>query len=182
MIRETFPNDLSFVHLNLPPYLSAGFKLQTRNETIKKTIYLIFYRYLKFLRTFKIVTLNFNLEPWPFRISRIQWWCSLFLFRPEILFLGKFGPKKWQLFVGRLETLFWGLIWSNNSKFSVSAEIWNIDYLEYVKFDGDCHFPCLDFFLQVLSKKSIWHFDVAWLISQQFTHRDYGFSCSKKKY
>ena len=29
----------------------------------------------------------------PIRICRIQWLCSLFLFRPQIPFLGKFGPK-----------------------------------------------------------------------------------------
>ena len=33
-------------------------------------------------------------------------------------------------------------------------------------------FSVLDLFLQVLSKNSIWHFDIIWLISQQFTRRD----------
>ena len=33
-------------------------------------------------------------------------------------------------------------------------------------------FSVLDLFLQVLSKKAIWHFDVTWLISQQFSRRD----------
>ena len=34
------------------------------------------------------------------------------------------------------------------------------------------HFSVLDLYLQVLSKKSIWYFDVTWLILQQFTRRD----------
>ena len=33
-------------------------------------------------------------------------------------------------------------------------------------------FSVLDLFLQMLSKKAIWHFDVIWLVSQQFTRRD----------
>ena len=33
-------------------------------------------------------------------------------------------------------------------------------------------FSVLDFFASFFSKKSIWHFDVTLLISQQFTHRD----------
>ena len=33
-------------------------------------------------------------------------------------------------------------------------------------------FSVLDLFLQVLSKKTVWYFDVTWLISQQFTSRD----------
>ena len=35
-----------------------------------------------------------------------------------------------------------------------------VDFFEYVKFDGDVLFFVLDLFLQFLSKKSIWHFDV----------------------
>ena len=42
----------------------------------------------------------------------------------------------------------------------VEAEIWNPDQFEYVKFDGDVLFFCFRPFLQVLSKKSIWHLDV----------------------
>ena len=33
-------------------------------------------------------------------------------------------------------------------------------------------FSVLDLFLQVLSKKSIWHFDVTWLILQRFSRED----------
>ena len=44
-------------------------------------------------RKIKIVSWSRNLVHKLIRISRIQWWCSLFCFRPEILFLGKFGPK-----------------------------------------------------------------------------------------
>ena len=45
-----------------------------------------------------------------------------------------------------------------------------IGYLfEYVKLDGDVHFLCFDLFLQILSKKSIWHFAVTWLISPVYS-------------
>ena len=46
----SFPVEVRFVHLNLPPYLTTGFELQRRHETIKKTIDLIFYGDLKFLQ------------------------------------------------------------------------------------------------------------------------------------
>ena len=58
------------------------------------------------------------------------------------------------------------LILSKNSKFSVNAEIWLLDYFECVKFDGDGHFSVLDHFLQVLFKKSMWHFRITGLLSQ----------------
>ena len=41
----------------------------------------------------KIVSLGWNLVPRLTRVCRIQWRCSLFCFKPETLFLGKFGPK-----------------------------------------------------------------------------------------
>ena len=46
----------------------------------------------------EIVSLQWNLIPRLIRTFRIQWWRSLFLFIPEILFLRKFGPKNedWQ--------------------------------------------------------------------------------------
>ena len=40
-------------------------------------------------------------------------------------------------------TLF-GQIWSNKSKLSVSAEIWQLDQFEYAEFDGDVHFLVFD--------------------------------------
>ena len=63
-----------------------------------------------------------------------------------------------------LKYLFWANL-AQNSKLSVEAEIWYLDYVEYVKFDYDIHFFCVENFLQVLSKKSIWHFSGTWLIS-----------------
>ena len=57
---------------------------------------------------------------------------------------------------------FW-TIWSQKSKLSVWAEILYLAYFEYVK---------LFLFLQVLFKKYFLHFDVTWLIFQQFTCRD----------
>ena len=42
----------------------------------------------------KIVSLRLNLISMLIWVCRIQWWCSLFFrFWPEVLFLGKFGPK-----------------------------------------------------------------------------------------
>ena len=37
-------------------------------------------------------------------------------------------------------------MWSKNSKLSVEAEIWFIDYSEYVKFDDCVHFFCFRLF------------------------------------
>ena len=42
-----------------------------------------------------------------------------------------------------------------SKKLLVEAEIWHLDYFEYVKFDGDVLFSVLDLFLQDLSKKYI---------------------------
>ena len=50
----------------------------------------------------KIVSLRINLIPRLIRTCRIQWWRSLFLFRSEIIFGGKFGPAN--------QTLRWNLI------------------------------------------------------------------------
>ena len=41
----------------------------------------------------KIVSFTLSLVPRLIPIWRIQWWYSVFLFRLEIPFLGKFGPK-----------------------------------------------------------------------------------------
>ena len=41
----------------------------------------------------KIICSKWNLIPRLIRTCRIQWWCSLHLFRLEISFLGKFGRK-----------------------------------------------------------------------------------------
>ena len=45
------------------------------------------------VQNIKIVILSWNLIPRLIWICRIQWWCSLFYFRPETPFLLKFGPK-----------------------------------------------------------------------------------------
>ena len=50
----------------------------------------------------------------------------------------------------------------------IFAEIWYLHYFEYAKFDIDVLFSVLDLFLKVMSKRSIWHFYVIWVISQQF--------------
>ena len=43
-----------------------------------------------------------------------------------------------------------------------------VDYLEYAKFDGDVLYVCFRPLLQAFSEKFIKHFDITWLISQQF--------------
>ena len=82
-----------------------------------------------------------------FQICRIQWWCSVLpFFYPEIVFLSKSGP---QIQKCQYKLKFATQTNSNiqNSmvlfRFSVSA-------------------------LQFLFEESIYHFDVTWLISQQF--------------
>ena len=66
-------------------------------------------------------------------IFRIQWWCLLNCFRPEIPFLGKFGPK------------------IQNCHFKLKFGTYAIS--KRIKFDGDAYFFCFRLFLQVLSKK-----------------------------
>ena len=49
------------------------------------------------------------------------------------------------------------LVWKNcfkKSKLFVEAEIWDLDYFEYVKFDGDVHSFCFRSFSVSFVKKS----------------------------
>ena len=46
--------------------------------------------------------------------------------------------------------ILFALIWSKNSKFSVYAGIWCLDYFDYVELDDDGHLSVLEHFLQVL--------------------------------
>ena len=48
---------------------------------------------INLVQKIKIVSLSWNFLPRSTWICRSQWWCLRFLFWPEILFLGKFGPK-----------------------------------------------------------------------------------------
>ena len=45
-------------------------------------------------------------------------------------------------FIFYIANTYFGLIWFKNLKLSVEAEIWNLIYIEYVKFDGDVLFVC----------------------------------------
>ena len=65
------------------PPTSAIFSFPTGNTLFLKNL----------VQNIKIVILCWNLIPRLIWICRIQWWCSLFCFRPEILFLLKFGTK-----------------------------------------------------------------------------------------
>ena len=72
------------------------------------------------LQNIKILSLSWNLVPTLIRACRIQWWCSFFLF-----------------LIGN--TLF-GQFWSKKSKLSVEAEMWQLDWLKYAKFNDTFHF------------------------------------------
>ena len=103
----------------------------------------------------KIVSLSWNLVPKLIQISRIQLWCSLFLFLIINIFLAKIWSKNLKLLVPseiwykgqfkyaepndgvhficfklEIATLF-GQIWSKESKLSVLAEIWLLDYSHF---------------------------------------------------
>ena len=101
----------------------------------------------------KLKLLKLKLESRLIWIFRIHWWFSFFSFRTEIPFWVWFGSK---IQSSRLKT-----------KFGTYSNF------KYVKFYGDFHFIYFRPFLQVMSKKLIWHFDVTWLISQRFTRRDF---------
>ena len=86
-----------------PKYQNFQFKLKfaTKNNLNIQNSLVMFnfffeWKYL-FLATlvpkFKTYCLKWNFTPRLTWICRIQWWCSLFCFRPGILFLGKFCPK-----------------------------------------------------------------------------------------
>ena len=94
----------------------------------------------------KIVSFGWNLihslTQW-----RTQWWCSLFLFLNDTPFYGKFVSKNENCLL--------------KLKFRIQTNL-NVQNSMVMFF-----FSFLDLFAQVLSKKSIWHFDVTWLISQQ---------------
>ena len=80
----------------------------------------------------KIVSLSWNLVLRLIQICRTQLWCSLFLFYNE-------------------NTLF-RQIWSKASKFLVSAEVWYLEYFEYVEFNGGVPFFCFRLEIPFLGK------------------------------
>ena len=90
-----------------------------------------------FVENIKIVSLRWNLIPRVIRICRIQWWCSIFLFRPEILFWRKFDPKN-QLCWFKLK---FGT--QNNSNLQNSLAIFNL-FVWYRKYPF-----CSNFFQKV---------------------------------
>ena len=67
-----------------------------QNSMLMLTLFIFDWKYPfceNFVQKLKILSLSWNLTPRVIRICRIQWCCSLFLFRPAILLLEKFGPK-----------------------------------------------------------------------------------------
>ena len=95
----------------------------------------------------KIVSFSWNLIHSLTQIWRTQWWCSLFLFFNDTPFYGKFVSKN-QNCVLKL-------------KFGTQTNL-TVQNSMVMLF-----FFCFRPSLQVLSKKSTWHIDVTWLISQQ---------------
>ena len=75
---------------------SAIFPFSTKNSLFGEILF----------NKIKLISLNWNLVSRLIRICIIQWWCSLFCFRPEIPFLGKSVRKI--IFV----SLIWNLVTS----------------------------------------------------------------------
>ena len=67
-----------------------------QNSVVVFTFFVLDGKYLictNLVHKIRIVISSWNLVPRLIQICRIQWRPSIFLLRPEILFLGKFGPK-----------------------------------------------------------------------------------------
>ena len=94
----------------------------------------------------KIVCWSWNLDP------RLIWICRFFF---------SFLDWKYSFWVNLVQ------------KFKIVSLNWNLmpRLFENVNLIVMLTFSVLDLFLQLLSKKSIWYFVVAWSISQQFTRR-----------
>ena len=105
----------------------------------------------------KIVCCSLNLELRLIRICRIRWWFS-FLLLLLLVFLIR-------------NTLFWV---NFVQKFKIVRLSWNLvpRLIRISKTQWWCSAFYLKPFLKVLPKKFIWHFDVTWLTTQQFTQRD----------
>ena len=104
--------------LNFGTYTNSNMQ-----DSMKMFTFSVFYKKYLFwanlIQNIKFVSLSWNLVPRLVQICRIQWWCSLFCFLPEIIFWGN---------------------WSKKSKLAVYAEIWHLDLLEYEEFNGDVFF------------------------------------------
>ena len=75
---------------------------------------------VNFFQKLKIVSSDWNLVPRLIRVCQTQRWCLLFS-NENILFLANFLQKL---------------------KFSVQAQIYCLDYFEFVEFNGDVYFFC----------------------------------------
>ena len=69
--------------------------------------------WVNLLKQVKIIILSSNSAPTIIRICTIQLWCLHFLFL--------------------ITNTVFGQMWSQKSKLSVSAQIWHVDYFEYVE-------------------------------------------------
>ena len=80
-----------------------------QNSMVMFTFFIFGWKYPvwdNLVQKFKIVSLRWNLIPKLIQICRIQWYCSVFCFRTETAFLGKFGPNcQYLLFKVKLDTL-----------------------------------------------------------------------------
>ena len=113
-----------------------------------------------------MVSLSWNLVLRLIRIWWIQWRCSCFLFSTgSILFCGIASKNqncllKLKFKLPALVCLNQKYPWSKNLKSSIKAEIWYLDYFEYVKFDGDVHLFWAFSFARFVQKISLgfWYY------------------------
>ena len=98
------------------------------------------------------------------------------------LFLGKFNPKKtifcwsWDLEprIIQICRIWWWILINLFQKFKVLILSWNLvpELLGICKVWWWCSFFCFELLSASFIREICWHFDVIWLISQQFTPRD----------
>ena len=156
----------------------------------------------------KVFCLRWNLIPRLIRIYRIRWWWSLFLFRPEVLSLGKFCPKNedcyFKLKFGTLKNSnmqnsmalsslsvfdwkypFWA---SLVEKVKIVRLNWNLvaSLIDYVEFNGVAHFflfrPEILFLGKFSPKYQNWQFMVKPNLNKQDKMAVFTFSVLGLKY
>ena len=96
-----FNSDVHFFHflLEIPCFAKVALKKQIFSlswNLVPRLISVLVRKYLfwvNFVQKMQTVRLSWNLLPRLILTCTIQWRCSLFYFRLEIFFLGKYGPK-----------------------------------------------------------------------------------------
>ena len=116
----------------------------------------------KVFQKIKIACWSWNLKPRLIWICRIQRWFSFF-------------------FVFYIENTLFGLVWSKNSKWSVQAETWYLNYFEYVKFNCDMNLFCFRPFVPSFVEEihlAFWCNLLNLLVNYLHRRGASGFSCS----